>query len=89
MAAVIGTVPAGEVWQLNVSVLFEDAEPNTTAEFTAGLTLVGSAEVHSLSESTVEDFMGQVAEAISTTAGRICYVTLSKVTLATDPVFPT
>ncbi len=91
MSAVVGVdVPVGQpVWQLDVAVLFQAAEPNTTAEFTANLTMAGPTAVHDQSAASVEEFMGMVAQAISGISGRTCYVTLNKVSLLNTSVFAT
>ncbi|MFJ4847544.1 hypothetical protein [Streptomyces sp. NPDC088733] len=90
MSAVVGVDGTSQpVWRLNLSVLFEDAEPNTTAEFAADLTMVGPAAVHESSAASVEDFMGMVAQAINEIPGRACYVTLDKVSLLNTSVFAT
>lgn len=88
MPAVVGVDAPGDqpVWQLDVSVLFQGAEPNTTAEFTANLTMAGPTATHDQSTTPVEEFMGMIAQAIGGISGRTCYVTLNKVELLNTPV---
>lgn len=89
MAAIVGVEPPGgsTVWGLDVAISFEGAEPNTTAEFRASFDLVGTPSVHSASEGTVDDFMAMLATALGNVAGRTCYVTLNKLTVASDQTY--
>lgn len=81
-------VPPAQTWQLNVSILFEGAEPHTTAEFSAEFDLVGNPELHTSSTSSVEEFMAGIADAISGTLGRTCDVALKSAAVALEDVYP-